>query len=346
MFKVDLKSEITEIDNNVIRFKINFPISFEGLNFVCMYLLKIDGSNVLIDGGLNLGDWKNKFFSALEKFNISVKNIDYCIVTHDHIDHIGLIKILKHKNPNMQILMHKITHELIKWDTDVKNEAEVKRIAVELADQMMTYGMSEEQGEKIVHFYTNWRKMTPYHKPDRILNDNDEILFDSNKLKIIWTPGHAAGHICIFDVNNRYLFSGDHILSRITPHIGSFMLNPLLKKEYDLTNILDYYLTSLDKIDKLDAKIIFPAHQEVIYNPHERISEIKKHHDNRLYEISNVIKNNPLTPFRVSQIHFGEKLSDINTLLGISEVISHLIYLEVQGKVQRFEKNGVIHFVS
>ena len=345
MFKVDLKSEITEIDNKVIRFKIDFP-PFEGLTFVCMYLLKIDGSNVLIDGGLHFSDWKNKFFLALEKFNISVKNIDYCIVTHDHIDHIGLIKILKHKNPNMQILMHKITHELIKWDTDVKNEAEVKRIAVELADQMMTYGMSEEQGEKIVHFYTNWRKMTPYHKPDRILNDNDEILFDLNKLKIIWTPGHAAGHICIFDVNNKYLFSGDHILSRITPHIGSFMLNPLLKKEYDLTNILDYYLTSLDKIDKLDAKIIFPAHQEVIYNPHERISEIKKHHDNRLYEISNVIKNNPLTPFRVSQIHFGEKLSDINTLLGISEVISHLIYLEVQGKVQRFEKNGVIHFVS
>ena len=84
MFKVDLKSEITEIDNNVIRFKINFP-SFEGLNFVCMYLLKIDSSNVLIDGGLNFGDWKNKFFSALEKFNISVKNIDYCIVTHDHM---------------------------------------------------------------------------------------------------------------------------------------------------------------------------------------------------------------------------------------------------------------------
>ena len=345
MFKVDLKSEITEIGKNTIRFKINFP-SFEGLNFVCMYLLKIDGSNVLIDGGLNLGDWKNKFFSALEKFNISVKNIDYCIVTHDHIDHIGLIKILKHKNPNMQILMHKITHELIKWDTDVKNEVEVKRIAVELADRMMTYGMSEKQGGKIVNFYTNWRKMTPYNKPDRILHDNDEILFESNKLKIIWTPGHAAGHICIFDVNNRYLFSGDHILSRITPHIGSFMLNPLLKKEYDLTNILDFYLNSLDKIDKLNSKIIFPAHQEVIYNPHERITEIKKHHDNRLHEISSVIKNNPLTPFRISQIHFGEELSDINTLLGISEVISHLIYLELQGKVQRFEKDGVIHFVS
>ncbi len=345
MFKIDLKSEITEIGKNTIRFKIDFP-PFEGLTFVCMYLLKINGSNVLIDAGLNFSDWRHKFFLALEKLNISVKDIDYCIVTHDHLDHIGLVKTLKHKNPNMQILMHKITHELIKWDTDVKNKEELKRIAVELADRMMSFGMNEKEGEKIVNFYTNWRTLTPYHKPDRILRDNDEILFDSNKLKVIWTPGHAAGHICIFDVNNRYLFSGDHILSRITPHIGSFMLNPLLKKEYDLTNILDYYLKSLDKIDKLNSKIIFPAHQEVIYNPHERISEIKKHHDNRLKEISSVIKNNPLTPFKISQIHFGEELSDINMLLGISEVISHLIYLESQGKVKRLEKNGSIYFSS
>ncbi len=345
MFKVDLKSEISEIDNNVIRFKIDFP-PFEGLTFVCMYLLKISNSYILIDAGLNFMDWKKKFFTSLKKCGLTIKDIDYCIITHEHIDHIGLIKTLKHKNPNMQILMHKITHELIKWDTEVKNEAEVKRIAVEIADRMKEYGMSEEQGEKIVHFYTNWRKMTPYHKPDRILHDNDEILFDSNKLKIIWTPGHAAGHICIFDVNNRYLFSGDHILSRITPHIGSFMLNPLLKKEYDLTNILDYYLNSLDKIDRLNSKIIFPAHQEVIYNPHERILEIKKHHDTRLYEISSIIKNNPLTPFRISQLHFGEELSGINTLLGISEVISHLIYLESQGKVKRLEKNGKIYFLS
>ncbi len=345
MYKFDLKSEISEIDNNVIRFKIDFP-PFEGLTFVCMYLLKIDGSKVLIDAGLNFKDWKKKFLSGLEEFNLNIKDIDYCIVTHDHIDHIGLIKTLKRKNPDMQILMHKITHDLIRWGTDVKYNKEVEMVATELAERMIKFGISEEKGDSIIQFFSNWHKLIQYCKPDRILNDNDEILFDSNKLKIIWTPGHALGHICIFDTVNKYLFSGDHILSRITPHIGSFIINPVLKNEYDVTNILDNYLKSLDKIDKLNPKIIFPAHQEVIYNPHERILEIKKHHDNRLHEISNIIKNNPLTPFKISQIHFGEDLSDINTFLAISEVISHIIYLEHQGKIERIEKNGKILFVS
>ena len=345
MFKLDLKSEISEIDNNVIRFKIDFP-PFEGLTFVCMYLLKIEGSNVLIDAGLHFTDWKKKFFAGLEEFDISVKNIDYCIVTHDHIDHIGLIKTLKRKNPDMQILMHKITHDLIRWGTDAKNNEEVEMMATELAERMIKFGISEEKGDRIIQFFSNWHKLINYRKPDRVLHDNDEILFDSNKLKVIWTPGHALGHICIFDTSNKYLFSGDHILSRITPHIGSFIMNPVLKNEYDVTNILDYYLKSLDKIDNLNPKIIFPAHQDVIYNPHERISEIKKHHDNRLHEISSIIKNNPLTPFRISQIHFGEDLSEINTFLAISEVISHLTYLEHQGKIERIEKNGKFLFVS
>ncbi len=345
MFKFELKSDIREIDKNVIRFKIDFP-PFEGLTFVCMYLLKIDDSNVLIDAGLHFTDWKKKFFSGLEKFNLSIKDIDYCIITHDHIDHIGLVKTLKRKNPDMQILMHKITHDLIKWGTDVKNNEEVEIVAKELAEQMVQYGIGEEKGDKIVQFFTNWHKLINYCKPDRILYDNDEILFDSNKLKVIWTPGHALGHICIFDTVNKYLFSGDHILSRITPHIGSFIINPRLRNEYDFTNILEYYLKSLDIIDNLNPKIIFPAHQEVIYNPHERILEIKKHHENRLHEIASIIKSNPLTPFKISQIHFGEDLSEINSFLGISEVISHLIYLEIQGKVKRQEKNGKILFYS
>jgi len=72
LFKFDLKSEISEIENNVIRFKIDFP-PFEGLTFVCMYLLKIDGSHVLIDAGLHFTDWKKKFFTGLKEFDLSVK---------------------------------------------------------------------------------------------------------------------------------------------------------------------------------------------------------------------------------------------------------------------------------
>ena len=330
------KSEINEIDG-IYQIKIDVPFA---VKYVCLYLFKLNGKNILIDSGLNMGNWKKTLFSAFEELDISIQDIDYCIITHLHIDHIGLVRLLKQKNPNLQILMHDITHELLKWETSEDNFKDLEQEARLIADQLIKYGISEEQGERIVQFFTFWPKFLQYQKPDIIVHDGDIVFED---LEIIWTPGHSFGHICIYNKNRRYLFSGDHILSRITPHIGNFVVPSYLTekyKDYDFNNILKHYLLSLDKIDNLNPKTIFPAHQEIIYNPHERILQIKEHHINRLAEISSLIKDNPKTPYRISQIHFGEDLDEMNSFMALSEVLGHLLYLQAQDKVKIIEKNG------
>ena len=334
------KSEFNEIDG-VYQFKIDTPF---GVGFVAIYLFRIDGKNVFYDAGLNMRNWQKLFFSALRDVGVSVGDVDYCIISHNHLDHIGLIKKFKRRNPNIQIVMGEFTHSTIKWETDRENSEELENEAKKIAKKMIKFGISEAQGKRLVQWHTMWPKLRRYHEPDKLVRDGEEISFKTNKLKIIWTPGHSVGHICVFEENNRYLFSGDHILSRITPHIGNFVINPMLKKEYDFENILDYYLKSLDRIDKLNPKIIFPAHQEVIYNPHERILEIKEHHRNRLDEIFSLIENNPMTPVKISQIHFGEDLDEINSFLALTEVLAHLIYLESQDRIKRIEKNGKFLF--
>ncbi|MFX0187380.1 MAG: MBL fold metallo-hydrolase [Candidatus Hodarchaeota archaeon] len=334
------KSEFSQIEG-IYRFKIDVPFD---VKFVCIYLFRIDDKNILYDAGLNMGNWDKLFYSSLQEINIPIEDIDYCIVSHHHLDHIGLTKKFKRKNPNIQIMMSEMTHETLKWETDPNNLEELEKDAKEIAKMMLKFGISEAQGKRLVQWFTMWSKFRRYQKPDKLLQDGDEISFDTNKLEIIWTPGHSIGHICVYDQKNQYLYSGDHILSRITPHIGNFLVIPKYRN-YDFENILDHYLKSLDRIDELNPKIIFPAHQEVIYNPHKRIIEIKEHHKNRLHEISSLIEFNPMTPVRISQMHFGDDLDEINSYLALSEVLAHLIYLENQERVKRIEKNGKILFV-
>ncbi len=334
------KSEVNKIDD-VYRIKIDVPFA---VKFVCLYLFKINDQYVLIDAGLNMGNWSKLLFSALNDLNIPIGDIDYCFITHIHLDHIGLVKTLKRKNPNLKVVMNDITHKILRWETNDSTMEEIKSEARKAADLMIKYGINEEQGEKVVQFFTFWPKLLRYQKPDVIVRDNDRLLDD---LEIIWTPGHSFGHTCIFNTKKKYLFSGDHILSRITPHIGNFLIPNSLKEEYekyDFNNILEHYLNSLDRIDKLNTKIIFPAHQDVIYNSHERILEIKKHHEKRLSEISSLIKDKPMTPFKISQIHFGTDLDEMNSFMALSEVLGHLFYLEKQGTVQKFEKSGKIYY--
>lgn len=341
-FVYKLKSEINEIEG-VYQFKIDVP--FE-VKFVCLYLFEIDGKRILIDAGLHFKDWIRLFTEMLKEKKITLKDIDYCFISHEHLDHVGLIKNIKRANPDVQLLMHEITDMDLKWMADRANDEDIKNSATEMAKEMEKYGISEYYGKRIVQYFTTWPKLYRYQKPDVVLHDGDEIKIGSHILKIIWTPGHALGHICVFDMNTRFLYSGDHILSRITPHIGIFNTSPAIKQTHDFDNILGLYLKSLDKIDALNPKIIFPAHQEVIYNPHERILEIKAHHRDRLDEITKMIKDNPMTPFRISQIHFGENLDEMNMYLALNEVLSHLIYLECQNKVKRIEKDDIYSFYS
>lgn len=336
--------EISEIEN-VVQIKIDIPFD---VKFVYVYLLKTKENYILFDAGLNMGDWPEHFFSALEKIEIKPREITHCFISHSHMDHIGLIGKLRQKNPSINLVMHEITNEKMKWETNPDNYPKLKQEARQLTSRLKDYGLNREQGKKLIRYFLKWPKMKEYHKPDTIVQNGDSLSIGEDTLKVIWTPGHALGHICIFEEKKGYLFAGDHILSRITPHIGNFIINESIRQKYsnyDFENILNLYLNSLERIQELNPSIIFPAHQEVIYNPLKRIEAIKKHHQQRLQEISEAIKNNPKTPFEISEIHFGD-LDDLNSFLALSEVLGHLIYLENQGKVQRLEKNNKILFES
>jgi len=342
LFTHKFKSEIQEI-HGVHRITIETPFP---VGPVSVYLYKIDDSYVMYDAGLDMGNWKKVFLAALNEIKISLKDIDYCFVSHEHTDHIGLIRSLKKENPNIKIMMSEITYKTLAWESNPENQEKLEELAWDNAKLMIKYGMKEERARELVEWSKLWAKIRKGQKPDRLLHDGDEIEFPTNKLKMIWTPGHSLGHICMFDVGNKFLFSGDHILSRITPHIGNFIVNPEIDEKHNFDDILKHYLQSLDRIDSLHPKIIFPGHQEVIYDPSVRINEIKLHHVNRLREMMKVIKNRPLTPMRISKLHFGRGLDQLNSMLALSEVLGHLIYLENLNKVRRVEKNNKILFVS
>lgn len=342
LFAHKFKSEIQEI-HGVHRITIETPFP---VGPVSVYLYKIDDSYVLYDAGLDMGNWKKQFFSALKEIQISLKDIDYCFVSHEHTDHIGLLRSLKKENPNIKIMMSEITYKTLAWESNPENQEKLEELAWDNANLMIKYGMKEERAKSLVEWSKLWAKLRKEQIPDRLLHDGDEIAFPTNKLEMIWTPGHSLGHMCVFDQKNRYLFSGDHILSRITPHIGNFVVNPEIDEKHNFDDILKHYLESLDRIDNLHPKIIFPGHQEVIYDPSVRINEIKLHHVNRLRQMMKVIKNRPLTPMRISKLHFGRGLDELNSMLALSEVLGHLIYLENLDKVRRVEKNNKILFVS
>lgn len=114
-------------------------------------------------------------------------------------------------------------------------------------------------------------------KPERTLQDGEQIALTgtgpegeiTHTLQAIFTPGHAANHLCFLLVEDAILFSGDHILNGSTT-----IINP------PDGNMLDY-MDSLDKLNDICAEhgvqYILPAHGYVLGFARQTIAKLKAH---------------------------------------------------------------------
>lgn len=90
--------------------------------------------------------------------------------------------------------------------------------------------------------------------PSRVLEDGDTIDLGGRIVRVLHTPGHAPGHMCFWEEETEYLFTGD------------LVYKGTLFAHYPSTDPQSY-LTSLEKITKCPAKRIFPGHHSMDIDP-------------------------------------------------------------------------------
>ena len=87
-------------------------------------------------------------------------------------------------------------------------------------------------------------------KPSHVLEDGDTIDLGGRTIRVLYTPGHSPGHLCFWEAEKGYLFSGDLVYK------GTLFAN------YPSTDPQSY-LDSLEKIAVLPTKHIFPGHHSL-----------------------------------------------------------------------------------
>ncbi len=162
--------------------------------------------------------------------------------------------------------------------------------------------------------------------PTHPVEDGQAIpLSENRRLRVLFTPGHQANHLCLRDSRTGWLFSGDHVLPRISPFI------PYTGED---TDHLDAYLVSLTRIISLDAGATYPGHGPTIERGSVRAHQILLHHQRRLDAMLEVLTE-PRTPWEVMQSVFRPNLSSLEERLAFQETMAHLEHLRNGGHVER-----------
>ena len=192
----------------------------------CYLVWNSDGDGFVVDPGGPAEEVEN----FIRENDI---HLHWIILTHGHSDHIGGIPDLKNISENGVAVHYEDAEALSNAN---KNLSAMLGSTIELS------------------------------APDKELKDNDVIKVGTMTIKVIHTPGHTRGGICLFvtDADEQFLISGDTLFARSIGRI-------------DLPGgDEDTLIESLQKLDGFPDKLrVFPGHgpettigAEKMYNPY------------------------------------------------------------------------------
>ncbi|MHA1229907.1 MAG: MBL fold metallo-hydrolase [Candidatus Helarchaeota archaeon] len=315
---------------NFFFIKADKPIWPASANVVA---IKDENGFILIDVGCGLRKFTKKLFRKLEDIGIQLKDIHTIVISHAHPDHMGA----------MSTIFKEFT-KIGKNSSDLKifiNELE-KNSALNIkllnksfdVDLLIKYFKEKEDNPFKLGFDINDNfkilcamSQLPEDCNITTFKDGDIIELGEYKFRIINTPGHSPGHTSFYEINHQFLLSGDLIgekgVAWYSPSSGGAI----------------GYLNSLDKIEKLSIKCIYPSHGNMFYNVNERINEIRNKILLKDKIIMDKLEKEPTSVLNLVSLFYVESYAQI--FPGVVIVESHLQKLEQEGKIRR--KDNLIY---
>ena len=316
---------VEKLDNGV--WSLPVPIPGNPLGFTYVYLVEGSEGPLLVDTGWNHDESWQALLQAVEQTGHTIEEVRGAVLTHFHPDHAGLAGRLR-ETTGAWIAMHPADIAVLRHLAHQSMEERRTTIAT----QLRRAGFPEEDVEAL-------RRTDPLPAsvaPDRELADGAVIDHPGRDLRAVWTPGHSPGHLCLHLADGDMLFTGDHVLPRITPHIGQFPLTA------DTGNPLGDFLTSQSSIaGTTDAErlMCLPSHERRFTDLPRRTEEITTHHQERLDETTALLTDGPATLWEVtSRLPWRRSWNDMRVQarhMAAAETAAHLRLLEEVGRAHR-----------
>jgi glyoxylase-like metal-dependent hydrolase (beta-lactamase superfamily II) len=313
---------------------MRIPTPFQ-VGRVNTYLLE-DQPLTLVDSGPNSGKALDELERQLQALGHRIEDIELVIVTHQHIDHLGLVDIVAKRSGAEVAAIDVAVPFMENFGGDAERDDE------EAAALMRRHGISEEVVTALRQVTGSFRAWGSKVKVTRPLRDGELLELRDRKLEVQHRPGHSPSDTIFWDADRRILIAADHLIK----HISS---NPLISRPLDgsadRTQALVTYLESLKLTRELPAEIVLSGHGEPITDHVELIDQRLAMHQRRAEKFYALIAEQPRTGHELAQALWGD-VAVTQAFLTLSEVIGHVDLLVNAGHVREEEDGQVVRYAA
>jgi glyoxylase-like metal-dependent hydrolase (beta-lactamase superfamily II) len=264
---------------NIHRIEIPIPFPIRSVN---LYFIK-DSFPTLIDAGFYSEDSLKRVSIALENAGCRLSDVKRILLTHGHLDHVGLAGKIS-KISGAEIFIHPLDRNKSFWDQEKEQGKKIESFI----EFLKKAGLPETLMKTIsVQMTEHFKRFFPDRFDMNCIRGGETFAFDDFSLEVVPCPGHTSGSVCFFDSKEGRLFSGDHLLEKVTSNAMVEIENQKVGKDY---KSLSSYLRSLALTKNMDVALVLPGHGPSFSNHQERINTIESHHRVRREEVLNTLK--------------------------------------------------------
>jgi len=319
--------------------RLPLPLRDSPLGHVNTYLVRADDGYLLVDCGWDTADTLQALEGHMRALDIPLGDVRHLVVTHIHPDHYGLAGRLR-EITRADLSFHRLERLYIE-----SRYGNAEELLSEMHEWLRINGTPGAELDRLNFGSMGIIERVKIAFPDRTLDGGEEITCGRFAFRVLWTPGHSTGHICLFDARNKVLLSGDHVLPHITPSVGLHVRAA--------SNPLADYLDSLRLVGRLEAELVLPGHGEPFHGLPERTAELIAHHQGRLDEIKILLEREPArglngytiaSRMKWSRRRTWDDLSGFERRLAVTEALAHIELLHARGEVHKEYAEGEITY--
>ena len=293
----------------------------------------------LVDTGPNSGKALDELEQALRAHGHRIEDLGRIVITHQHLDHMGLVGILARRSQAEVVTLDLLAPVVEEFGAYAERDDELAEAL------MLRHGIPRDVVTALRSMSRAFRAWGGSAAVDRRLTDGETLEFAGRTLQALHRPGHSPSDTVFWDAERRELIGGDHLIA----HLSS---NPLISRPLGgksgepgdgRPRALMTYLRSLRETRAMPIETVLPGHGEPVTDHVKLIDERFALHERRAGKIGGLIAERPLSAYEIAQSLWGN-VAVTQAYLTLSEVLGHVDLLLDRGEIRETEVGGVIRY--